>query len=144
MTVTRDPDCLFCKIIAREIPCHKLYEDDVSFAFLDINPANEGHALAIPKNHAANIYGIQAADIAAAANAARLVAGAIQAELRIDGLNLVQANGPGAKQSVMHFHIHILPRKMDDGLLLNWPLHPADPEELADLAARLRRRLASG
>lgn len=136
-----DPDCLFCKIIAGEIPCFKVYEDDKSLAFMDINPANPGHALAIPKNHAQDVFSIEAEDIAAAANAARLVAGALSEELDLDGLNLVQANGPGAKQSVMHLHIHVLPRRMDDNLPLNWPIEQGDMDAIADLAARLRARL---
>lgn len=141
--MTTDPDCIFCKIIAGEIPSFKIFEDDKSYAFMDINPANEGHALAIPKNHAPNVYEIAEADIAAAANAARLVARAIEQELDIDGLNLVQANGPGAKQSVMHFHIHILPRRTDDKLMMNWPLAPGDMEAIGALAEKLRARLGA-
>lgn len=140
--MTRDPDCIFCKIIAGDIPSFKVYEDDKSFVFMDINPANEGHALAIPKNHAPDVFNIAEADIAAVANAARLVAGALAEELDLEGLNLVQANGPAAKQSVMHFHIHILPRTMDDSLHLNWPLNPGDKEAIGALAGHIRARLS--
>ena len=115
-----DPNCIFCKIVAGEIPCFKLHEDEHTLAFMDINPANEGHALAISKGHWENVFEIPADAIAATAQSAQAVARAVQTALAPDGINLVQANGPGALQSVQHFHIHILPRRTGDDLKLNW------------------------
>ena len=134
-------DCIFCKIIAGEIPSFKLYEDDDTFAFMDINPANEGHALVIPKEHAADVHAISDAAISATAMTAKRVASAIEKTLGPDGINLVQANGPAAAQSVFHFHMHILPRRKEDGLKLNWGLEPGDMEAIGALAERIRANL---
>ena len=131
-------DCIFCKIIAGEIPSFKLFEDDDTFAFMDINPANEGHALVIPKEHAADVHAISDAAISATAMTAKRVASAIEKTLDPEGINLVQANGPAAAQSVFHFHMHILPRRKEDGLKLNWGLEPGDMEAIGALAERIR------
>lgn len=131
-------DCIFCKIIAGEIPSFRLYEDDDTFAFMDINPANEGHALVIPKEHAADVHAISDAAISATVMTAKRVAAAIEKTLSPEGINLVQANGPAAAQSVFHFHMHILPRRKDDGLKLNWGLKPGDMEAIGALAERIR------
>jgi histidine triad (HIT) family protein len=136
--VSADPSCVFCRIVAGTIPSHKLYEDARSFAFLDINPANRGHALVIPKAHAPNLVASDDADLAAVMATIRRVAAAIEKVVKPDGFNLLQANGPGAAQSVLHFHIHIVPRKLNDGLMMNWPLVPGDHKDLAALAADIR------
>ncbi len=138
-----DPDCIFCKIVAGDIPCFKLCEDEATLAFMDINPANEGHALAIPKAHWEDVHRTPDESLAATIATARRVAGALEAELAPDGINLVQANGKGAAQSVMHFHMHILPRRNGDGLKLNWGLKPGDMDAIGALAARVRARLES-
>ena len=104
-------DCIFCKIVAGEIPCFNLYEDDRTLAFMDINPANEGHALAIIKAHHENIHAVPDDLLGACAATAKRIAGAVEAAFSPAGINLLQANGPGAGQSVFHFHIHILPRR---------------------------------
>jgi histidine triad (HIT) family protein len=121
-----DDNCIFCKIIAGEIPCFKLHEDEASIAFMDVNPINPGHALAVVKEHWPTIYDIPAAQVAAVAETAKRVAVAINTALAPEGLNLIQANGPGAAQSVLHLHFHILPRAADDGVSLNWPLKTGD------------------
>lgn len=126
---TKD-DCVFCKIVAGEIPCFKLYEDAATIAFMDINPANPGHALAVAKGHYETVYEIPGAVAAAAIQTAQRVARAVNAALAPDGINLAQANGPGAGQSVPHFHIHILPRRNGDDLLLNWGHRPGDMDEI--------------
>lgn len=136
-----DPDCIFCKIIAGEIPSIKLYEDDATFAFTDINPANEGHALVIPKEHAANVYEVSDEAISKTIVTAKKVATAIQKTLNPDGLNLLQANGPGAAQSVFHFHIHVLPRFDNDQLKMNWGIKPGDKEAISSLADKIRQNL---
>ena len=139
--MTTDPNCIFCKIVSGTIPCFKLYEDARTLTFLDINPVNPGHALVIPKAHAANLLESADGDLAAVMASVRRVSQAIDAEIKPYGLNLLQANGPGAAQSVMHFHMHIIPRLKDDNLMMNWSLKPGDREALAALAERLKQRL---
>ena len=112
--MTSNPDCVFCKIVAGEIPCFKLHEDDDTLAFMDINPGNEGHALAIVKAHHENVFTVPDDLIGACARTAKRVATAVQSALAPDGINLIQANGPGAEQSVPHFHIHVMPRRIGD------------------------------
>ena len=133
-----DPNCIFCKIVAGQIPSYKLHEDAHTLAFLDINPANPGHCLVIPKNHAPNLIASDDADLAHVMATVRRVAAAVDKTLKPYGMNLLQANGPGAAQSVFHFHMHILPRAKDDNLLMNWGLKPGDKAELAALAERIR------
>ena len=89
-------DCIFCKIIAGEIPCFKLYESDDTLAFMDINPANEGHALVIPKEHFADVQAISNAAISSTVITAKMIAAAIEKTLSPDGINLLQCNGPAA------------------------------------------------
>ena len=131
-------NCIFCKIVAGEIPCFKLHEDDATLAFMDINPASEGHALVIPKEHAADVHAVSEAAIAATVVTAKKVATAIEKTLHPGGMNLVQCNGPAAAQSVMHFHMHVLPRSDNDGLALNWRLQPGDMDAIGALAERIR------
>lgn len=133
-----DPDCIFCKIIDGAIPCHKVFEDDMTLAFMDINPAQPGHALVIPKHHAPDLYSTPEKWLTATALTAQRVARAVKSVLQPHGLNLLQANGPGAAQSVFHLHMHVLPRGRDDGLKMNWGLHPGDGDAIAALAARVR------
>jgi histidine triad (HIT) family protein len=135
------PDCIFCKIVAGTIPCFKLYEDEATLAFLDINPANLGHSLVVTRNHARTLMEAPDDDLARVLPVARRLAAAVQTVLRPDGINLLQANGPGAAQSVPHFHLHVLPRRMGDELKMNWGLVPGDMAALAALAERLRAAL---
>lgn len=130
-------DCIFCKIVAGEIPCFKVYEDERTLAFMDINPANRGHALAISKEHAPNLYEASPETLAATAMTARKVARAVDTTLKPDGVNLVQANGPGAAQSVFHLHIHILPRYGGDELKLNWGINPGNMDEIRELSEQI-------
>ncbi len=139
--MTADADCLFCKIIAGEIPCFKLFEDDETLAFMDINPANEGHALVIPKEHAKDVYAVSEAAITATVKTAKKIAAAVDKTLNPDGLNLLQCNGPAAAQSVFHFHMHVLPRREGDELKLNWGLRPGDMDTIGALAERIRGNL---
>ena len=133
-----DPNCIFCKIVAGTIPCFKLHEDAASLAFLDINPVSTGHALVIPKAHAPNLFDSIDVDLAAAIATARRVATAINKVLQPAGLNLLQANGPGAGQSVFHLHLHVIPRAVGDGIKMTWEPKPSDMAELAKLAERIR------
>ena len=136
-----DADCLFCKIIAGEIPCFKLFENSETLAFMDINPANEGHALVIPKEHGSDVYTASDTAIAATVRTAKKVAAAIDKTLNPDGLNLLQCNGPAAAQSVFHFHMHLLPRREGDELKLNWEIKPGDMDAIGALAERIRGHL---
>ncbi len=139
--MTADSDCLFCKIIAGEIPCFKLFENDDTLAFMDINPANEGHALVIPKEHARDVYAVSDAAITATVKTAKKIAAAIDKTLNPDGLNLLQCNGPAAAQSVFHFHMHVLPRREGDELKLNWGIKPGDMDAIGAVAERIRGNL---
>ncbi|MBC8338092.1 MAG: HIT family protein [Rhodospirillales bacterium] len=133
-----DEDCIFCKIIRGEIPCFKVFDNDDVLAFLDVNPIAEGHALVIPKHHDKDILESPAEWTGKVFAAAGKVARAVQKTLNPDGLNIVQANGPGAKQSVFHLHVHVVPRAMDDGLTMNWELVPGDMDALGKLADRIK------
>jgi histidine triad (HIT) family protein len=113
-------DCLFCKIVAGEIPSFKLYEDGATLAFLDIHPVNAGHTLVIPKNHSTNIFDIKSEDWAAVAEAVRKVAIAIESGLGAAGVNLMMNNREHAGQVIDHPHMHIIPRFPGDGLK-HWP-----------------------
>ena len=136
-----DPKCVFCKIVAGKIPCFKLYEDSETLAFMDINPVHDGHCLVIPKAHHATVFVLPAACFAAVGATAIKIADAVNAAVSPDGLNLLQANGPGAAQSVAHFHLHVLPRRMNDGLAVNWTPKPGDRARIAEIAERIRARL---
>lgn len=135
--MSTDPTCIFCKIVAGTIPCFKLYEDEHSFAFMDINPGNEGHALAIPKAHYPDVYSMPPVLLGAVAQAAQRVAVAVRKALAPDGMNLVQANGKGAEQSVFHFHLHVLPRRVGDELKLNWGHRAGDMARIGELHAKI-------
>ena len=124
--MTADPTCVFCKIVAGQIPCFKLYEDAETLAFMDINPGNDGHALAIAKAHHPDLYAMPPQLLGAVAATAQRVARAVKQALGPDGINMVQANGKGAEQSVFHFHLHILPRRVGDELKMNWGNRPGD------------------
>lgn len=136
--MSRDPDCVFCKIVSGEVPSFTLFEDDTTLAFMDINPANEGHALVIPKEHASDLHAVSDEALARTVVTAKRVAGAIARTLNPAGLNLVQCNGPAAGQSVMHLHVHVLPRVADDRLAMNWGLKLGDIDAIGRLAERIR------
>jgi histidine triad (HIT) family protein len=136
-----DPDCVFCRIVAGTLPCFKLFEDADTLAFMDINPVHDGHALVISKGHHPTVFDIPPEVIAAAARTTARVATAVNLAVKPDGLNLVQSNGPGAAQSVPHFHIHVLPRHLGDELPVNWSLKPGDMAQIAAVAERIRALL---
>ena len=123
-------NCIFCKIAAGEIPSNTIYEDDSFRVILDLGPATKGHALVLPKNHYADLYEIPEDVLAEAAKVAKKVAGTMKEKLSCDGLNLVQNNGEAAGQTVMHFHLHIIPRYKNDGQHILWKPTSPSPEEL--------------
>jgi histidine triad (HIT) family protein len=142
MSHPTDNSCIFCKIVAGQIPCFKLLEDDQTIAFMDINPVNPGHALAVAKGHWPTVDVIPAEVLAAVARTAQRVAKAVTTELKPVGVNLLQANGAGAGQSVPHLHIHIMPRRAGDGLILNWEPRPGDRAEIEAIYKRLKMALS--
>ncbi len=135
----RDPDCLFCKILAGEIPSTRVAEDEHTVAFMDINPATRGHALVVPRRHSADLLEIGDADLAASTAMARRVAARTMDVLGADGVNLLNCCGAAAWQTVFHFHIHVVPRYADDPLRLPWTPAPGDSDEIAATAADLTR-----
>jgi histidine triad (HIT) family protein len=131
-------DCIFCAIAAGEGPAAMLDEDEHTVAFLDINPWTRGRALVIPRAHSRDLLEIEDADLAATATAAKRLAARLKERLDADGVNLVNACGAAAWQSVFHFHIHVIPRYEDDPLQLPAVPQQADPDVLAALAEELR------
>ncbi len=132
-----DPDCLFCKIVAGDVPSTRVFEDEKTLAFMDINPATRGHVLVIPKAHARDLLVIDPADLAACSRVAQRVAGLASEKLGAVGVNLLNSNGAAAWQTVFHFHLHVIPRYDDDPLQLPWRPAPGDPEEISAAAAAL-------
>jgi len=135
----RDPDCLFCKIVAGELPSRIVAEDERTISFMDINPATRGHALVIPREHAVDLLSIDADDLQAVIVAAQRLAARAHERLGADGVNLINSCGPAAWQTVFHFHVHVIPRYADDPLRLPWVPSPGDPEEIAAAAGELTR-----
>jgi histidine triad (HIT) family protein len=131
-------DCIFCGIVAGEVPAQKVDEDEHTVSFMDLNPWTRGHALVIPRNHTPNLYEIDDDDLRHTAVAARRLARRMKERLGCDGINLLNAAEPAAWQTVFHFHLHVIPRYEDDPLEL--PTHPgqAEPDALAGVANELR------
>ena len=134
-------DCVFCKIRDGQIPSLKIFEDEKTLAFMDINPLNSGHCLVITKNHAATLFEAEVDDLQAAIATAQRVALAIRDGLKPDGLNMLQANGAAAFQSVPHFHLHLIPRWTNDGKGFDWKLVPGNREHIMKAGERLRALL---
>jgi histidine triad (HIT) family protein len=133
-----EPDCLFCGIIAGSIPSQTIDSDERTVAFMDINPATPGHALVVPRVHSADLLEISSEDLTATALAAQRLAQRMKDVLEADGINLINACGGAAWQTVFHFHIHVVPRYEDDPLKLPWVPAPGDSNEIAAVAAKLR------
>ena len=133
-----EDDCIFCKIVSGELPAERVGEDEHTIAFMDINPWTRGHALVIPRKHSKNLYEIEAADLHATVGAAQRLATRMRDGLHCDGVNLLNSCEAAAWQSVLHFHVHVIPRFEGDPLRL--PGAPREPEdgELAEVAAELR------
>ena len=132
-----DPDCIFCKILAGELPSQIVDEDERTIAFMDIAPASRGHALVIPREHSVNLLEIASEDLQAAILAAQRLARRMPERLGADGVNLLNACGSAAWQTVFHFHIHVIPRYADDPLRLPWVPKQGDPEAIAAAAQEL-------
>jgi histidine triad (HIT) family protein len=136
--VSDSEDCLFCKIVAGELPATVVAEDEHTMSFMDINPATRGHALVVPRRHASDLLSIDADDLQAVAVAAQRLAASMAERLGAAGVNVINSCGAAAWQTVFHFHLHVIPRYEDDPLRLPWVPAPGDPAEIADAAATLR------
>ena len=134
-------DCVFCKIRDGQIPSARIDEDARTLTFMDINPLNPGHCLVIPRAHAATLFEAEPVDLQAAITTAQKVARALRETLGPDGLNMVQANGAAAFQSVPHFHLHLIPRWTNDGKGFDWKLVPGDRDQITKAGERLRALL---
>ena len=132
-------DCVFCRIVAGQIPSTKVYEDEHALAFMDIGQVNPGHVLVAAKKHAADLYGLDETQAAAVARACLKVSKAIQGAFKPEGLSVYQANGKAAGQTVFHYHVHLLPRHAGDGMELTWPVKNPPREKLEDYAAKIRK-----
>lgn len=126
-----DSNCIFCKIANGEIPSKTLYEDDSFRVILDISPASKGHAIILPKNHAANLYELPEEDAAKIMVVAKKVATVLKDTLQCDGLNVLQNNGEAAGQTVFHLHVHLIPRYENDNIKIEWEAG-AEGNTLAD------------
>jgi histidine triad (HIT) family protein len=132
-----DPNCIFCKILAGELPAMIVDEDERTIAFMDINPATRGHALVIPRAHSADLLSVDAEDLAAVMLASQRLATRMRERLRADGVNLVNSCGTVAWQTVFHFHIHVIPRYAGDPLRLPWIPAPGDTRQITAAAQEL-------
>jgi histidine triad (HIT) family protein len=135
-----DPDCIFCKIVAGELPAQIVDEDERTIAFMDIAPATRGHALVIPREHVRDLLEVSAEDLQATMLAAQRLAGRAKERLGADGVNVLNSCGAAAWQTVFHFHVHVIPRYEDDPLRLPWVPSPGDPDQIAAAAQELNGR----
>ncbi len=133
-----DEDCIFCKIVAGELPSERVDEDDDTVAFMDINPWTRGHALVIPREHTPNLYEAPEETLHHTAVAAQRVARKMRDRLGADGINLLNSTNPAARQTVFHYHLHVIPRYDDDPLRLPGEPQQVEDEELAKVADELR------
>ena len=136
--IDRDPNCIFCAIAAGEAPAELIDSDEHTVTLMDINPATKGHALVIPRRHSDDLLAISEDDLRHTAVAAQRVVKRMEATLRPDGFNLLNACRAAAWQTVFHFHIHVIPRYEDDPLKLPWIPRGADIDEIAAIAATIR------
>ena len=131
-------DCIFCKIRDGQIPSFKVFEDSKTLAFMDINPLNPGHCLVMTKNHAATIFEVEVLDLQAAVATAKKIASAVKGAVQADGVNILQANGGAAFQSVPHFHFHVIPRFANDGKGFDWKVVAGDKQQIGMNGERIR------
>jgi histidine triad (HIT) family protein len=134
-------DCVFCKIIRGELPVYKIYEDDFFIAILDINPAAYGHTLVIPKEHFTDLTSLGEDYARGFLPFTKKVAVAVKDIANAEGFNLVQNNGRAAGQEIFHFHAHIVPRVIGDGLRFNWISKSSSKEFMTEMTAKLSRKL---
>jgi histidine triad (HIT) family protein len=134
-------DCIFCKIASNQIPSHKIYEDDLVVAFLDVHPASKGHTLVVPKKHARDIFELDEKTLERVASVGKKVAHKMKDSLGADGVNFYHASGSSAEQTVFHFHLHVISRKKDDLICFSRAVvteKNASSDELAEIASKLK------
>jgi histidine triad (HIT) family protein len=131
-------DCLFCGIVAGDVPAQIVDSDEHTVAFMDINPATRGHALVVPREHAADLMDVSEEDLAHTMAAARRLARRMDQVLEPDGFNILNSCRPAAWQTIFHYHLHVVPRYDDDPLELPWTPRPGDEDEIAAIADRIR------
>lgn len=136
----KDENCIFCKILAGEIPSTAVYEDDDFKAILDVNPAARGHVIILPKNHAANIYELPDEDASKIMVVAKKIATAIEKAYHCDGVNILQDNGEAAGQTVFHLHVHVIPRFKGDTVNIGWKQGDM-PEDLDAICKEIQAQL---
>lgn len=134
-------ECVFCRIVAGQIPSTRVYEDEHTLAFMDIGQVNPGHVLVALKQHVENLYALEEAQAAAVARTGVRVARAIRGAFAPAGLSVYQANGKPAGQTVFHYHVHLLPRHEGDGMELTWPVKNPPRETLEEYAAKIRGKM---
>jgi histidine triad (HIT) family protein len=134
-------ECIFCRIVARQIPATVVHEDEHTLAFMDIGQVNPGHVLVAVKKHADNIFALDDVQAAAVFRSAAKVARAIRAAFEPQGLSVYQANGKAAGQTVFHLHLHLVPRYEGDGMALSWPVKNPPREKLVEYAEKIKARL---
>lgn len=135
-------DCVFCRIIAGEIPSATVFEDKDFKAIMDIAPAAKGHIIILSKKHYANLYELEDSVASKALIVARRIAQAMKEELKCDGINILQNNGEAAGQTVFHFHIHVMPRYNDDHVIVPWTNQKYEDGEAAAIAAAIAARVS--
>jgi len=137
-------DCIFCQIVAGKIPSFKIYEDETVYAFADINPLQDGHTLVIPKVHFANIWELPTEVLGAIAAASQKVATALQSVLNPDGICVMQLNGRGVNQIVMHYHMHLIPKKQGSRKfeLTAWDPVPGDMDQIQAVSEKVAAQLS--
>ena len=134
-------DCVFCRIVARQIPATVVFEDEHTLAFMDIGQVNPGHVLVAVKKHAENLYALDDTQAGAVLRAGAKVARAIRDAFHPEGLLVYQANGKAAGQTVFHYHVHLVPRHAGDGMELTWPVKNPPREKLLEYAEKIKASL---
>jgi histidine triad (HIT) family protein len=134
-------DCIFCRIVARQLPATVVHEDEHTLAFMDLGQVNPGHVLVTLKMHVENVFNLEAEQASALGVASARVARAIRDAFAPQGLSVYQANGKAAGQTVFHYHVHLVPRQEGDGMALSWPVKNPPREQLEAHAAKIRASL---
>jgi len=137
---SNETDCLFCKIINEDIPSSKIYENEHTYAFLDINPVNPGHALVIPKKHFKDIFDIPSKELCEVIATVKKISEAIKTGVEADGINIIMNNKEAAGQIIFHAHIHVIPRYNDDGFR-HWPGKKYKDNEEKEIAKKIKKQL---
>ena len=134
-------DCVFCKIVSGQLPATKIYEDEVTLAFLDVGPISDGHTLVVPKRHFEKLHDCPADLLGQICGCLGKIADAVSAAMNSDGYNMLCNNGRAAGQLVEHLHFHIVPRSTGDGVFQRWPSHKYPEGRMNEVAERIRENL---